>query len=100
MMIEAKVVKLKNISDRDESTMWIQTGDVFSGVIKNWPKVGESFYLFSNTRIPTGWRPDYELRTTPVTEIINDREFKTLNSIYRITTKSDIRDEKIKTILE
>jgi hypothetical protein len=94
MMIEAKVVKLKNISDRDESKMWVQTGDVFSGVIRNWPKVGESFYLFSNRR------DDYELRTTPVTEIINDREFKTLNSIYRITTKSDIRDEKIKTILE
>jgi hypothetical protein len=92
-MIEAKVIKIKNISGKDEALMWISTGDIFYGKINKWPEIGESFYLIEdNSR--------YSLRTTPVTEIINDREFKTLNSIYKIITKSDERDEKIKNILE
>ena len=66
-MIEAKVVKLKNISNKDESTMYVQTGDIFTGVIGKWPEVGESFYLLSNRG------SIYELRTTPVTKIISDR---------------------------
>ena len=40
------------------------------------------------------------LKTTTVTEIIGNREFKTLNSIYRIITLEDERDERIKIILE
>jgi hypothetical protein len=92
-MIDAKVIKVKNISDKDEAFMWIHTGDVFYGKINKWPEVGESFCLNENNS-------RYSLRTTPVTEIINDREFKTLNSIYKIITKSDERDEKIKNILE
>jgi hypothetical protein len=98
-MIEAKVIKVKNISDRDEKEMWIQTGDTFYGKITKWPEIGESFYLFENGNSIDS-RYDVSLRTTPVTEIINDREFKTLNSIYKIITKSDERDERIKTILE
>lgn len=94
MVIEAKVVRLKNISSKDESTMYVQTGDVFTGFIIRWPEVGESFCLYNNKG------NNYELRTAPVTKKINDKEFETLNSIYRITTKADIRDEKINNILE
>lgn len=94
-MIEAKVIKVKNISDKDEKEMWVQTGDIFYGKINKWPEIGESFYLIENDS-----KYAYSLRTTPVTEIISDREFKTLNSIYKIITKSDERDERIKTILE
>lgn len=94
-MIEAKVIKVKNISDKDEKLMWVQTGDIFYGKINKWPEIGESFYLIENDS-----KYAYSLRTTPVTEIISDREFKTLNSIYKIITKSDERDERIKTILE
>ena len=94
-MIDAKVIKVKNISGKDEAITWVHTGDVFYGKINKWPEVGESFYLIEDNS-----RYTYSLRTTPVTEIINDREFKTLNSIYKIITKSDERDEKIKNILE
>ena len=94
-MIDAKVIKVKNISDKDEKLMWVQTGDIFYGKINKWPEIGESFYLIENDS-----KYAYSLRTTPVTEIISDREFKTLNSIYKIITKSDERDERIKTILE
>jgi hypothetical protein len=43
---------------------------------------------------------DIKLRTTPITELIGDREFRTLNSIYKIVTKEDERDERIKIILQ
>jgi hypothetical protein len=96
-MIEAKVIKVKNISDRDEKEMWIQTGDIFYGIINEWPEIGKSFYLVENDKKVNS---RHVLTTTPVTEIMSDREFKTLNSIYKIITKSDERDERIKTILE
>lgn len=95
-MIKAKVFKLKNISDKDEINMQVKTGDIFSGQFVHWPEVGMSFHLFNEN---LGF-PEIELRTTPITELIGDREFRTLNSIYRIVTKEDERDERIKIILE
>lgn len=92
-MIKAKVFKLKNISDKDEINMQVKTGDIFSGQFSHWSEVGISFHLFNDLGF-------YELRTTPITELINNREFRTLNSIYRIVTKEDERDERIKIILE
>ena len=95
-MIKAKVFKIKNISNKDEIYMQIKTGDIFSGQFENWPEVGMSFHLFNDD---LGF-PEIELRTTPITELINDREFRTLNSIYKIVTKEDERDERIKLILK
>lgn len=92
-MIKAKVFKIKNISNKDEINMQVKTGDIFSGQFENWPEVGMSFYLFNDLGFP-------ELRTTPITELISDKEFRTLNSIYRIVTKEDERDERIKLILK
>lgn len=91
-MMKAKVIKLQNIAEKDESLMYVRTGDIFEGQIKTWPEIGECFYLWDGNQ--------YVLRTTPITELIGDREFKTLNSIYKIVTKSDERDEQIKIILQ
>jgi len=93
-MIKAKVIKLQNITDKDESRMYVRTGDIFIGQFVDWPEVGMSFHLLGFDE----W--ESKLRTTPVTELIGDREFRTLNSIYKIVTKEDERDERIKIILE
>ena len=97
-MIKAKVIKLKNISNKDETNMYVRTGDIFIGQFVHWPEVGMSFHLMGFDGIRDEW--DVKLRTTPVTELIGDREFRTLNSIYKIVTKEDERDERIKIILE
>jgi hypothetical protein len=97
-MIKAKVIKLQNISNKDETNMYVRTGDIFEGQFADWPEVGMSFHLLGLTFIRDEW--DIKLRTTPITELIGDREFKTLNSIYKIVTKSDERDEQIKIILQ
>ncbi len=45
----------------------------------HWPPVvGESFYLFSDSIM------EANLRTSTVTEIIDEDTFKTLNSVYKI----------------
>lgn len=90
--MKAKVIKIKNITENNESFMFVRTGDIFEGQIQDWPEIGKIFYLWQDSR--------YVLRTTSVTELINDREFKTLNSIYKIVTYSDERDERIKIILQ
>ena len=76
----------------------VRTGDIFIGQFVHWPEVGMSFHLMGFDGIRDEW--DVKLRTTPVTELIGDREFRTLNSIYKIDTKEDERDERIKIILE
>ena len=97
-MIKAKVIKLQNITDKDESRMYVKTGDIFIGQFVNWPEVGMSFHLLGFDGIRDEWNS--ALRTTPVTELIGDREFRTRNSIYKIVTKEDERDERIKIILQ
>jgi hypothetical protein len=98
-MIKARVIKLQNISNKDETNMYVRTGDVFEGQIMTWPEIGESFYLWDG-KACYDFSNQYVLRTTPITELIGDREFKTLNSIYKIVTKEDERDERIKIILQ
>jgi hypothetical protein len=88
-MIKAKVVKLQTLPDKDEKVMYVKSGDIFQGSFKHWPKIGESFVLWRGMSI--------ELRTTEVKDVISDREFKTLNSIYKIITE---RDETIEFILK
>jgi hypothetical protein len=116
-MIKSKVVKLENISsNKIESEKNIKTNHIFSGQFRDWPKVGECFYLWAEdsptlkveSKVPFEYgtkkihnRPFYcVLITTKVIEIIGDREFKTLNSIYKIITLEDERDERIKIILK
>jgi hypothetical protein len=91
-MIKAKVIKIQTLPDKEEKNMYIKSGDIFHGSFNTWPEIGKSFQLWNDWTI--------ELRTTQVTEIISDREFRTLNSIYKIVTQEDERDERIKIILK
>ena len=95
--IKAKVVKIENISDTQ--IRYIEVGDEFVGFFSKKPTVGEFFTLYNDSKL-AHFSDFIHLRTTEVKEIIDDRTFKTRNSIYKITTLSDERDDKIDSILK
>jgi hypothetical protein len=98
LKIFAKITKVKDIreeysklSGRIRVPSSIQEGDSFNSYYYNEPIVGESFIF---------WSLIYgAITTTEVTEIINERTFRTKNSIYTIYKLEDERDDKINNIL-
>jgi hypothetical protein len=87
-VINAKLIKLKHTSKILESEINIKVGSTFIGQFSNWPIVGKEF-IFKDYYGP--------IITTEVLEIIDDRTFKTKNSIYNIVTE---RDENIEKLLQ
>jgi hypothetical protein len=96
-MIKAKLIKLKSIGDLSEDKVYVKEGQVIDGEFYTWPKVGKSFMFVR----PNGKRFSERLpiHTSIVSELIDERTFKTKNSIYKIVTQEDERDEKIKIII-
>ncbi len=96
-MIKSKLIKIDNSksSTFSEKEMKVKVGDLFEGYFEDWPEVEQSFVFY---KLPT--RLTNQLMTSRVIEIIDDRTFRTMNSIYKIVTVEDERDEKIKIILE
>lgn len=96
-MIKSKLIKLKSIGDLSEDRIYVKDGEIVEGAFDNWPTIVASF-VFSR---PDGARFSERLPiiTTPVVELIDERTFKTKNSIYKIITQEDERDEKIKIII-
>lgn len=93
---KAKVVKLDNISSN--KIAYIDVGDEFSGYFIEEPTIGKIFTLYNDNAVRLS---DFiRLRTTEVKEIIDSRTFKTKNSIYKITTQSDERQDKLNSILD
>jgi hypothetical protein len=93
--IIAKVVKLKSVDDR---IGYIAVGQEFSGFFTELPQIGHVFTLYNDNAQKLS---DYiRLRTTAVREIIDDRTFRTKNSIYKITTIADERNDKINNLLQ
>ena len=67
-------VKLIKIDESRSNPHGIKTGRIVEGFIFNEPTIGERFVVFhSETKM---------FRTSFVTEIISDNEFKTENSTY------------------
>lgn len=100
--IIAKVVKLENVSDR---IGYIEVGQEFSGFFTELPQIGQVFTLYNDNaqKLIRPWASasDYiRLRTTAVREIIDDRTFRTKNSVYKITTIADERNDKINNLLQ
>ena len=97
LKIRAKITKQKDLTNHKMPT--IIEGKQFNGYFFEWPKVGSSF-LFFDIRLPN---QDYwhsvPISTTQVLEIIDEKTFKTRNSIYTIYTIEQERDEKIDNIL-
>lgn len=95
--MKSKLIKLKSISDLSEDKVYVKEGQVIDGEFYTWPKIGESFMFVR----PNGKRFSERLPiyTSVVEELIDDRTFKTKNSIYKIVTLEDERQEKIKIII-
>ena len=106
-----KLIKMESFQP-DQNVLEIRKGDVMQGFFNFWPVVDFSFMFYVNNKIDDykvdGFRVQlsmpadfsYPIQTTIVTEIIDDRTFKTKNSIYKIVTLEDERDEKIKLIFK
>jgi hypothetical protein len=95
-VIKSKIIKIKHVSKHIlESEINIKVDDEFIGQFESWPIVGRKFVFF---RFGDEFHDYYgPIITTEVLEIIDDRTFKTKNSIYLIITE---RDENIEKILQ
>ena len=100
-MIKSKLVKLANVSViTDQSRIKVKVGDVFEGYFNNWPLVGTSFLFYEKYVKKEDMDTYRSIQTSIVNSIFDERTFKTNNSVYKIVTVEDERDEKIKLILE
>lgn len=81
-----KLVKIQNISNIPYP--FINNGDEVIGVYHSPIKIGYRFVLYDDQ--------DYVLISTSIVEeIIDEKTFKTKNSIYRLVSIVEERDEKI-----
>lgn len=96
----AKVIKIESF--QEGKVLQVNKGDILTGYFFYWPVVGKSFIIYTclSENIYKSPIPVTPIYTTEVKEIIDDRTFKTKNSIYKIVTLEDERDEKIKIILK
>jgi hypothetical protein len=92
LKIRAKITKQKDLTNHKMPT--IIEGKQFNGYFFEWPKVGSSFLFFDMDY----WH-SVPISTTQVLEIIDEKTFKTRNSIYTIYTVEQQRDDKINNIL-
>lgn len=99
--IIAKAIKIESFQE-DNNRLLVKKGDILYGYFYKWPVIGESFVIYTCApeyiyKSPAHVNPIY---TSEVKEIIDDRTFKTKNSIYKIVTLEDERDKKISIIIE
>jgi hypothetical protein len=106
--INGKLIKVQSLQTKDEQQyITVKEGDIIEGFFLNWPIVGASFQMYkSDKRIKmrggTSLTTTFPIPiiTTEVQSIIDERTFKTKNSIYKIITLEDERDNKIPIIIE
>ena len=93
-MIKAKIKKTKSLIVPLSKSKFssIQEGDYFeNATFREWPTVGKHFSFYDPSR--------GNVTTTEVIEILEDRKFKTKNSIYELITIEEERDDKINDII-
>lgn len=103
--IIAKAIKIESFQENGlmaKYRLHVKKGDILDGYFYKWPVVGDSFVIYTCTpdHIYNSPAPVNPVYTTIVKEIIDDRTFRTKNSIYKIVTLEDERNEKISIIIE
>jgi len=102
--IYSKLIKIKSFEQfpRDTMIWYIKEGDVLEGYFTKWPDIGGHFQFNVKIDLKTPFPSiSHEVITTSkIMEVIDDRTFRTKNSIYKISTLEDERDEKIKIVIE
>lgn len=96
--IKAKITKVESL--KPDGYEEIKEGDEFTSIFYHWPVVGDNFTFYEQTLKNGIVTMSYPIFTTIVTEIIDDTTFKTKNSIYKIYTKIQEREDKINNILK
>jgi hypothetical protein len=97
-MTKAKLVKLDSYQ-KNTDTIRVKKGDVLTGHYITDPIVGTNFCFIQDTQFEDMYYNN-PIFTSMVVEIIDNRTFKTKNSLYKIVTIEDERDEKIKLLLD
>lgn len=96
--MQGKLIKLKSLQSlTEQERIFVKEGDIIEGNFNDWPKIGQSFTIFKS---PGKNLFSFPVFTTEVQEIIDDRTFRTRNSIYKIITIEDERENKISIIIE
>lgn len=95
MKIESKLIKIESFQP-NMKILYVNKGDVLEGYYLEDPLIGQCFCFRTVSNRLSGNR---DIMTTEVVDIIDDRTFKTKNSIYKIVTIQDEREEKIKILL-
>lgn len=98
-LIKYKAIITKTKDLRNSPFASILEGQKFTAFFNDWPKVGNSFWFYEYW-IVNGSMISSPVATTEVIEIIDNRTFKTKNSIYSIYTIEDEREDKINNILK
>jgi len=88
----AKITKQKDLNGNKMAS--IVEGKQFNAYFFEWPKLGSSFTFFNSE-----YKYSVPIATTEVVEIIDEKTFKTRNSIYTIYTIEQEREDKINNIL-
>lgn len=95
LRIKAKVIKRKDIRQDYQKSFkkaFAEEGEIFNGYFSTWPEIGGNFTFWE-------FKSEVDLffpfTTSSITEMIDNRTFKTKNSIYELITLVDERDEKI-----
>lgn len=89
---KALITKTKDLNGSKTAT--IQEGQNFNAWFTGWPEIGKSFIFYE-----ISYKFSAPIHTTEVLEIIDEKTFRTKNSIYTIYTIEQQRDEKIDDIL-
>lgn len=95
--IKAKITKINSLNP--DGYEIIKEGQEFTSVFYEWPKIGHNFVFYEQIQNNGSVMMSSPIFTTSVVDIIDEMTFKTKNSIYRIYTRTQERDDKINNIL-
>lgn len=90
---KALITKTKDLSSGKYTQ--ISEGQQFNAFFTKWPVLGENFIFYDEK-----YKFGVPITTTTVLEIIDEKTFRTKNSVYTIYTIEQQRDDKIETILK
>lgn len=89
---KALITKTKDLNGSKMAS--IQEGQNFNAWFTRWPEIGKSFIFYD-----ISYKFSAPIHTTEVLEIIDEKTFRTKNSIYTIYTIEQQREDKILNIL-
>ena len=95
-MYKSKLIKISGVAGSR-----IKNNEVLDGHFFEWPSVDKRFqFIVNHSSLKIDFSSVWPITTSLVTEVIDIRTFKTMNSIYKLVLLEDERNEKIEKILK